>query len=401
MPSRYSHVATFPMAPLSDIIKLEPEEEPWCAGYAPSQGRRCHMRTNARGRRSARMLLNEGTKDLRAGRNIDILLEDLAPHVLCTRFHQNQASDLVRRWKRRVNTYLDSQIVSTPYTRPVRTSSRMISETAVVDLEERVAVLHQRLREAKEEVRRLEIAQSVLPTTANTRHREGRNTGAVVNSSSRGTASSGNPPVNRVNETLRRDSTASSTNQSPIPAPRPAQARVSHQTIAIFVSSSRLVNTPTVARASSRIGNTVSQDETPQPIRREVEGECGICLCDLHRSQDENSDEEKTESGGGDDHDDSDDSDDGDDSDDSDDEDDSDVSDDENDYDDSDDENDYDDSDDDTDADDDDTDDHGHLEELVWCRARCGVNFHKQCIDQWLETDHASTCPTCRSNWKH
>jgi RING-finger-containing ubiquitin ligase len=118
----------------------------------------------------------------------------------------------------------------------------------------------------------------------------------------------------------------------------------------------------------------------PQPIRREVEGECGICLCDLHRSQDENSDEEKTESGGGDDHDDSDDSDDGDDSDD---------------------ENDYDDSDDDTDADDDDTDDHGHLEELVWCRARCGVNFHKQCIDQWLETDHASTCPTCRSNWKH
>ncbi|CAI7592636.1 unnamed protein product [Penicillium discolor] len=186
MPSRYSHVATFPMAPLSGIIKLEPEEEPWCAGYAPSQGRRCHMRTNARGRRSAMMLLNEGTKDLQAGRNIDILLEDLAPHVLCTRFHQNQASDLVRRWKRKVRKYLDSQIVSTPYTRPARRSPRMISETAAAEMEERIAVLQQRLREAKEKIRRLEAAQYVLPTITNTtitnttitntRHREGRNT---------------------------------------------------------------------------------------------------------------------------------------------------------------------------------------------------------------------------------
>ncbi|OQD65341.1 hypothetical protein PENPOL_c006G05550 [Penicillium polonicum] len=378
MPSRYSHVATFPTA-LSEIIKLEPEQEPWCAGYAPSRGRRCHMRTNAPGRRSAMMLLNEGTKDLHAGRNIDILLEDLAPHVLCTRFHQNQASDLVRRWKRQVRTYLDSQVVSTPYTRPARRSSRMISETAAAEMEERIAVLQQRLREAKEEVRRLEVAQTALPTTVNTRHREGRNTSAVVNSSSRGSASSGNTPAPHVNEPLRRDSTESSTNPSAITVPRPAQAQASRQTSAISVSSPRPVNTPTVARASSRIGNTVRQDETPQAIRREVEGECGICLCDLHSSQDGNLDEEESESSGGDDHDDE-----------------------EDDYDDFDDFDDCDDDDDDdADADDNDADDHEQLKELVWCKARCGVNFHKQCIDQWLETDHASTCPTCRSNWKH
>ncbi|KOS37309.1 hypothetical protein ACN38_g11898 [Penicillium nordicum] len=355
MPSRYSRVATFPMVPLSEIIKLEPEEEPWCAGYAPSQGRRCHMRTNAPGRRSAMMLLNEGTKDLQAGRNIDILLEDLAPHVLCTRFHQNQASDLVRRWKRQVRTYLNSQVVSIPYTQPARTSSRMISETAAAEMEERIAVLQQRLREAKKEVRRLEVAQSVRPTTTNTRHREGRNTSAVVNSSSRRSASSGNTPVHDVNEPLRRDSTESSTNQSAVTVPRPAQAEVSRQTSSISVSSPRPVNTPTVARASSRIGNTASQDETPQPIRREVEGECGICLYDLHSSQDGDLDEEEESES----------------------------------------------SSDDDDDDDDDADDREHLKELVWCKARCGVNFHKQCIDQWLETDHASTCPTCRSNWKH
>jgi hypothetical protein len=38
---------------------------------------------------------------------------------------------------------------------------------------------------------------------------------------------------------------------------------------------------------------------------------------------------------------------------------------------------------------------------LVWCKARCGVNFHKRCIDQWLQTAHDPTCPTCRSHWKH
>ncbi|OQE12861.1 hypothetical protein PENFLA_c060G08612 [Penicillium flavigenum] len=358
------------MAPLSEIIKLEPEREPWCAGYAPSQGRRCHARTNARGRSSAMMLLNDGTKNLRAGRNIDTLLEDLAPHVLCTRFHQSQASDLVRRWKRQVRTYLDSQVVSTPYTRPVRTSSRMIFETAETNMEERIAILHQRLRDAEEEIRRLKVAQSGLPVTANPRHHEGRNTSAVVNSSSMGSTSSPNPPVNRLNETLRRDLTESSTNRSAITVPRPVQAQASRQTSAVSISSPRSLNTPTVPRAFSRTGNRTSQNETSQPSRREIEGECGICLNNLHGSQDEDWDaEEGSENSGGDGHGD----------------------------------NDQDDNDeeDDSDDNDDNADDDEHLKELVWCKARCGVNFHKQCIDQWLETDHAPTCPACRSTWKH
>ncbi|KAJ6178072.1 hypothetical protein N7519_008533 [Penicillium mononematosum] len=363
MPSRYSHVVTSPMAPLSEIIKLEPEREPWCAGYAPSQGRRCHARTNARGRSWAMMLLNDGTKDLRAGRNIDTLLEDLAPHVLCTRFHQSQASDLLRRWKRQVRTYLDSHVVSTPYTRPVRTSSQMIFETAEANMEERIAILHQRLRDAKEEIRRLKVAQSGLPVTGNPRHHGGRNMSAVVNPSSMGSTLSRNPPVNRPNEALRRDLTESSTNQSAIAVPRPVQAQSSRQTSAVSIPSPRSLNTPTVPRAFSRTGNTASQAETSQPNR--------------HGDWDA---EEGSENSGGDDH--------GDNDQDNDDEDD-----DDDDYD--------DDADADSDDNDDDADDDERLKELVWCKARCGVNFHKQCIDQWLETDHAPTCPACRSTWKH
>ena len=369
MPSRYSYVASSPLAPLSEIIKLEPEKEPWCAGYASSQGRRCNARTNAHGRRSAMTLLNEGTKELRAGRSIDTLLEDLAPHVLCTRFHQSQASDLTCRWKRQVRTYLDSQVASTPSARPVRLSSRY-PETAEANMEERTALLYQRLHETMEELNRLEIAQYGLPITANPPiRREGRNTSAVVSSSSAGGVSSRNtPPANLVDRTDRRRSTES-TNQSAITVPRPAQAQVSRQTGAVSLSSPRPANPPTVVRVSSSTGNQDREDETSQANRREVEGECGICLCNLQISQQDVDADEEEESEHSDDDDDNDDDQDHDDE--------------------------YDEQ-----IEVEDNDNHQD-DELVWCKARCGVNFHKQCIDQWLETARGPTCPTCRSHWKH
>jgi hypothetical protein len=50
-------------------------------------------------------------------------------------------------------------------------------------------------------------------------------------------------------------------------------------------------------------GNTASQGETFQPNRREIEGECGICLNDLDGPQDEDLDAgEGSENSGGYDH---------------------------------------------------------------------------------------------------
>ncbi|KAJ5491870.1 Zinc finger RING-type [Penicillium expansum] len=409
------------MASLSEIIELEPEEEPWCAGYAPSQGRRCHARTNARGRSTAMMLLNEGTKDLRAGRNIDTLLEDLAPYVLCTRFHQSQAWDLARRWKRQVRTYLDSQVVSTRYTRPVRTPSRVISQTAEANMEERIAVLQQRLREAKEEVRRLKVAQSGLPVTTNPSHREGRNMSAVGNSSTAGRASSGNPPFKlkpvvkqpmyldqfKLKPVVKQPMHLSQFKLKPV-VKQPMyldQSKlkpISQQSMYLGQFKLKPVVKQPMHLGQFKLKPVVKQPmhlsqfklkpvvkqpmylgqfkfkpvveqhlflfraqdlvEFPSPIAGRLKEKCGICLCNLHSSQDEDWDEEEeSENSGGEDHAD----------------------------------------DDQDDDDDDDTDDEEHPEELVWCKARCGVNFHKKCIDQWLETNHASTCPTCRSNWKH
>jgi hypothetical protein len=36
----------------------------------------------------------------------------------------------------------------------------------------------------------------------------------------------------------------------------------------------------------------------------------------------------------------------------------------------------------------------------VWCKAQCGVNFHKACMDQWLKRAPSRTCPACRRSWR-
>lgn len=49
----------------------------------------------------------------------------------------------------------------------------------------------------------------------------------------------------------------------------------------------------------------------------------------------------------------------------------------------------------------------GAKEEIVWCKAACGQNIHKQCFEMWSATKKRSdgagakvTCPYCRSLWE-
>ncbi|KAJ6000826.1 RING finger domain protein [Penicillium waksmanii] len=44
-------------------------------------------------------------------------------------------------------------------------------------------------------------------------------------------------------------------------------------------------------------------------------------------------------------------------------------------------------------------------EKIVWCKAACGNNLHKQCFDQWAAASRTSSsagirCVYCRSSWK-
>jgi hypothetical protein len=43
-------------------------------------------------------------------------------------------------------------------------------------------------------------------------------------------------------------------------------------------------------------------------------------------------------------------------------------------------------------------------EEIVFCKAACGNNVHKECFEQWAATKRAQgdevTCPFCRTPWQ-
>ncbi|KAJ5691565.1 hypothetical protein N7488_012300 [Penicillium malachiteum] len=346
MTSQTSHIASPLFASLSEIIKLEPENEPWCAGFAPSQGRRCHARTNARGRNSAMILLNEGTKDFRAGRNIDELLEDLAPHVLCTRFHQSQASSLADRWKQQVRTYLNSQLAPAQPTRTDRHLPQRTVRRSIEPSPERLASFHPRNRLSPRVEAASYPAYRPLNIVNSPVYLNSGNTRQTITTSGTRNLSQGITPEDLEQRTLRRHSSVP-INQAAIAVPQLAQAQpqLSRQT--------RAASAPiTVAQVSNATEDRESQSETSQVPRRGIEGECGICLCDLQAPQQavQTEGHEESESSIHQDH---------------------------------------------------SSEDEVSGGELVWCKATCGVNFHKQCIDQWLQTAHAPTCPTCRSEWKH
>ncbi|KAL4862872.1 hypothetical protein BDV12DRAFT_178295 [Aspergillus spectabilis] len=335
MPSRHHH------SHLREILKLEPDEEPWCAGYAPSQGRRCHVRTNAYGRSMAMSLLNEGTKDLHDGDCIDDLLKDLAPYVLCTRWHQNQASELVAKWRRRVDRFLDS------YSRPPPPTPRASPRQGSLGVDQRNG--------------RQSVATQCVQLS-NGRHDPASTRQRGLSTSSLQIASS-----------TSSTSTSSRTHlQSPRATPQPSRQGITStsdtdrtsQSASVHITS---LSTRNGSNHSPRPQTTIRRTGPPSssiPVskdvpRRPVQGDCSICLEPLSKPPFGPDNDSSKDS-----------------------------------------------SDDPSDSDDDDDGDNEGEEstklepELSWCKAQCGVNYHKACIDGWLRSSTHGTCPTCRRSWK-
>jgi Anaphase-promoting complex subunit 11 RING-H2 finger len=343
---------------LSEIINVCPDHDHACVGIAVTRGRRCQASTNAMNRAHANRLLDEGTRLLQSGqRNIDDILEELAPLLLCRRWHQSQAAEVVREWSKEVqNDQRRSRNQPVSLARGSRESSTPSSfatdirystspYTSRNESLESIAVTLELL------VQLLQRSQTV-PVSANTSSR-----------ASEGSRGSISRPPSSAEHVVRTNEQASNATR---------QVRGNNQRVNTSSQSSTVASeTPTTtqhmrprtpvlfsptAETSNRQPQRRAQPGRRQVVRKPIEGECHICFLSLRdeevvEEEEEEEQEPQTDNTAT------------------------------------------------TDSAPNDSDE----ETLVWCRSQCGYNFHKTCLDTWTNSQHedhrAATCPMCRAQW--
>ncbi|KAF4217570.1 hypothetical protein CNMCM8980_003514 [Aspergillus fumigatiaffinis] len=232
---------------LSTILEVYPECEYNCYGYAPSQRRRCRMRTRKDNRDRASYLLKEGTRFLQHGLPVDGLLIELAPLVLCTRFHQYQADDLVRDWRAKLRAFQQQTLL----------------DDMLKSLQE---LVDSRARSLAAGSAGQRFSQRVLSTARLER------SAAIVTEEEPA-------PIEGEEEEEERGDRADE--PEPQPEPQPSPRRTSTE------ASSPAV--PSDAREP-----TVPQSEPRRTTRKPIEGDCDICMCPL-RGQGSDEDGEGSE----------------------------------------------------------------------------------------------------------
>jgi hypothetical protein len=170
----------------TDILQLSNVGQ--CLGYAPSKGRRCRVSIRYHDIRRCQTLITEMAEQRPEPCVLKPMLECLAAHGLCVRFHQYQVDDMVRKWNRMIlSAYppipldlISNEIssvmssISSPYTSLVPVSRQSTSaltassvslpdHSEVETLQDTIAVMQETIRTAQ---RRLEVLRYTPPVTA-------------------------------------------------------------------------------------------------------------------------------------------------------------------------------------------------------------------------------------------
>lgn len=333
----------------------------------------------------------KGPKKLQAGREIDALLEELAPLVLCLRNHQYQAPDLVARWKENIYSARQSQQADSRRQRSRRNTARNPED--LLELQEQYAVLTERITSTLDNLHHIQgrlLAQetvvrpgsrghdahvdgmwepnldqwmTLVSTSARRLHRI-IDDETPLSSSPRLATARGGRAQGRERDEPRHSVRATGAEQR---ADRPLSShppRSSRSTTSTSTSPAE-ADPPAAPTATTTAGRSVlpashssrsNRPVTTRPRHRvsrrsiEEDQECGICLETLvgnsNNSEDTGADENAFSN----------------------------------------------------------ENEEGRTDDLVWCKARCGNNFHSECLSQWIDecyaTDKIPSCPSCRGRWR-
>jgi hypothetical protein len=320
-----------------------------CLGYAPSKGRRCRISIGYRDTRRCQTLIIEIAEQRPEPCLLKPMLESLAFHGLCERFHRYQVDDMVRKWSRIIlSAYppipLDliqndiSSAISSTSSPPISlvsisrqsTSTLTASSVSLPDRSE-VEVLQSTIEAMQETIRtaqrRLEVLQYAPPAAS------------VTPSMSRVSTSD----ISTVH--LSRSSTTQSIINSLLPT-NTTRAPSGSAPTSTPETGIEALQSSTTLRASPQTASSLTAFATGQPItqpfarprtcgrshvrRLPLDEECPICYDNTLISECNSS-------------------------------------------------------------------------EVIWCRSGCGRSVHASCFDNWrtqcTEQEQSLTCVLCRTPW--
>ena len=95
---------TTPQWSPASVLQIDPDST--CIGHAKTQGRRCRNPiAYANHKEAANILYEMSRRDPLQSQRLESQLEELASRLLCRRWHQDQAVEMKRRWRRHIEDF--------------------------------------------------------------------------------------------------------------------------------------------------------------------------------------------------------------------------------------------------------------------------------------------------------
>ncbi|OJJ69059.1 hypothetical protein ASPBRDRAFT_132444 [Aspergillus brasiliensis CBS 101740] len=360
---------------LTDILKVHPAADHHCLGISHSYNRRCNNLIGYPKRREALDLFDQGSCIFSATASIsavDPILIDIATLLLCPSQHRYQFLTLVDQWEAKLLRHLSEQRSVAPTAAMSNSYIHMPPNPTIMGTGSGIAVTNlPTTQHGPSSANRITIQHGTVGMGASHHHQAqhprprveivrpaGDTIAAATLIPASASASSSASPSPHAHSALHNRPHTPAVQPISSTLIAPGHAHPAHQTI-----PRPIISAPTT------LPMYCDSPTSPKPQRvkpRPVDGDCGICLlpyldesmrCDMSddgRTEDDEEDEE-------------------------------------------------DDAWEEMDVDEDLAGpdyDHGLL---VWCRGFCGTNYHRACLEQWLDTFDTlePTCPTCRNYWIH
>ena len=275
---------TTPQWSPASVLQLDPNST--CIGHAKTQGRRCRNPIAYANRKEATNILHEmSRRDPFQSQRLDSQLEELASRLLCRRWHQDQAVEIKRQWRRHIEDFQAAE------TARQAERSRMVDRATE---SARAAVARNRVASVRREVvtssittsstresSSLAIISIVIREELREREDSEPNDGEPRQQTNPGPDSPNQPEAPSQESTnIPRPTSSADEPTTQTPAPPLQEPMATREAREVTVNEAEPASA--VPSTSTQAPHPQHEDSHPAPHgRRAIEGDCSICCEDF------------------------------------------------------------------------------------------------------------------------